>query len=103
MFTENRSLFFDTTNGVAVEATINLGRGSFRTFKVIFDAGLENTAVLGVQIEVPNPSLVCQTADLDTAPAVTHATTIEIASVAYKIINRSDDGTGISTLTLQKL
>jgi hypothetical protein len=102
MFTEDLSLFFDTTNGFAVDVTIKSGATTVRTIKGIFDAGLDNAALLGTDIEVPNPSLVCRTSDLDASPAVTHANTFVIASVTYRFMNRQDDGTGISTVTLQK-
>lgn len=101
-FTENLSLFFDTTNGHAVDAVIKSGATTVRTIKVIFDGGLDNAALLGVQIEVPSPTLVCRTSDLDVSPAVTHANTFVIAGVTYKVTNRSDDGAGVSTVTLQK-
>lgn len=98
-FTEDLSLFFDTTNGFAVDVTINTSVGVLvRTIKGIMTSALENLAMFDAQVEASGPELVCRTSDLT---SVDHSNKFVIAGVTYRLINRLDDGTGTSTLSLK--
>lgn len=97
-FTEDLTPFFDT-NDFAVEATIkNPDNSTLRTANVIFDDGRQNAGLLNAGIEVPNTTMRCKTADL---ASVTHNHKVTIGATTYRIINRQDDGTGVSTVALQ--
>lgn len=97
-FTEDLSVFFDT-NDFAVVATIKNPDGSkLRDANVIFDDGRQNAELLNAGIELPNTTMRCQTADL---AGVTHNHKVAIGATTYRIINRQDDGAGVSTVALQ--
>lgn len=100
MFTENFSPFFDTDEH-AVQATIKTSVGAtVRTAPVIWTNALGPLQVFDQQLETAQPSLLIQTANL--AGVVLNEHTITVSAVTYRIIDRSDDGTGVSTLKVRK-
>jgi hypothetical protein len=67
------------------------------TVRVIFDAEYE--AALGTGMEAAGPRCTGATADL---AAAVQGTAITINSVAYKVASHQPDGTGITTLVLER-
>ena len=92
MFTESLAPFFDVTGGFAVQATMGAS-----SFPVIFDNAYQSP--LGGMIESTGP--VCQAKSADVSTAV-QGTAITIASVSYKVREVQPDGTGITTLFLER-
>lgn len=100
-FTEDLSPLFDTTFGHAVPGTIKTAAGAtVRTANVIWTNTLQGLAIFDQEIEASQPSLVIQTADL--AGVVLNQHTITVDGTQYRIIDRKDDGTGVSTLKVRK-
>jgi len=101
-FTEDLDVFFDTDD-FAVEATIKTSAGvTVRTINVILTSTLAGLEVLGGEVLAGQPALRCKTADLDLAPTVVlNQHKLTIGSTTYRIVDRADDGTGVSTLRIR--
>jgi len=99
-FNENLSLFFDTTNGFAGEATIKTAGGvDVRTIKVILETPIEELKLFDAEVSADAPSFVCQTSDL---AGVTTEHKILVAGTTYRIVKPpKPDGTGISTVSIR--
>ncbi len=92
MFVEDLSVFFDASNGFAVNATVG---GS--TVPVIFDA-VGQSALAGF-VETAGPQCIAKSQDVAT---VVQGTAITINAVAYTVTGVEPDGTGLTTLQLRK-
>lgn len=90
-FAEDLAPFF-SPDEFAVSATIGAA-----TVQVIFDNGYQ--AVLAGLMESQVPTCVGATADL---AAAVEGTAVTIESVAYKVVDNQPDGTGVTTLVLEK-
>ena len=98
-FTEDLLLFFDTTNGFAVDATLKTSAGvTVRTAKVIFETPLEELQMFDKDVETSQPAVQIRTSDLD---GITHDHKMTIGAVTYRIVKHTDDGTGISRVELR--
>lgn len=102
--TEDLSVFFDTDDD-GVETAIIEGEEIVGRF----DNGYQ--AALGGFVESSAPTFLCQTADVQrfvdgtSMPRVTgltKGTAITIAQVQYKVLEIHPDGTGLSTIILEK-
>ena len=93
MFTEDLSVFFDTTTGFAVVATWGA-----LTSNVIFDAPSEN--ILGGQVNSEEYLATLKNADF---PNITRGATVMIGGATYKVrnVNTLSDGS-LKTLSLAK-
>lgn len=93
MFAEDTSLFFDTTTGFAITATV--GGASVAA---IFDnaSALGGVGALGMATTMP--TLTLPTADVPSSPV---GVTVVVNSVTYLIAAHEPDGTGISRLLLE--
>lgn len=92
MFTEDLSVFFDTANGFAVNATLSGGG----TVPVIFDAAYQGA--LGGFAESTGPQCTAKSADVATA---VQGSTLVIAGITYKVTELQPNGTGITILMLE--
>ena len=91
MFVEDLTVYFDTANGFAVNAAVG---GA--TVPVIFDKSY--LAAMGfAESSVPQ----CVGRSVDLASAV-QGTAITINAVAYRVTEHQPDGTGVTTLLLEK-
>lgn len=75
-----------------VDATVGVA-----TVRVIFDAEYE--AALGSGMEALGPRVVGRTADL---AAAVQGTAVTVNAVAYKVASHQPDGTGLTTLVLER-
>lgn len=91
MFAEDLTPFLDVAAGFAVSATIGSA-----TVPVIFDAAYTSAAGM---VESTGPQCTGRSADL---AAVTHGSTITIATVAYVVTGNQPDGTGMTVLQLRE-
>lgn len=99
MFSEDLSLFFDTTNGFAVDVTLKTSGGStVRTAKGILETPLQDLALLSADVEVQTPTLQLRTTDM---ASITHDHKIVIGATTYRIVKHLDDGTGITTVWIR--
>ncbi len=99
-FTEDLTPFFDTGD-FAVAATIKTSAGAtVRSINVILTSALAGLQILGAEAIASEPSVLCKTADL--AGVVLNSHTITIGAVTYRIVDRKDDGTGVTTLQIRK-
>lgn len=111
MFAEDLSIFFDTTDGFAVNATITIG-GVPKTIPVIYESpvngakgdelfyGLYYTNVKPIamsDVEEAIPTALVRTSDI-TGIAINNPIVIE--SVNYFVVGLHTDGTGVHVLTL---
>jgi len=93
--TEDDRAIFVGVDDFGVSATYNGG-----TIDGIFDNDfVEVDAGGGVGFALQQPRLVCRTADVSTAA---EGDTITINAVAYTMRIVQDDGTGMTTLVLEK-
>lgn len=92
MFVEDLTPLFDITTGFAVTATVGVA-----TFPVIFDNGYQS-ALSGL-VESTGP--VCQAMSADVT-SVVQGTSISIGGTAYLVAGVQPDGTGVTTLTLER-
>lgn len=90
MFTEDLSVFLDTAQGFAVNATLGAA-----TVPVIFDNAFADA--LGI-VAATQPVALGTSADL---AAATVGGTITINAVAYTIAEIQPDGTGLTRLMLK--
>ncbi|HWT00199.1 MAG TPA: hypothetical protein VN256_08125 [Pyrinomonadaceae bacterium] len=97
-FTEDLSQFFEQDE-FAVAAVIKNGPTVIRSISVIFNTPTQEAAIFDAGAEVNVPFMQCQTSDLT---GVTKSHTVTINGVAYRIGEREDDGTGVSTVQLRK-
>jgi hypothetical protein len=99
-FTEDLSQFFEEDD-FAVQSVIKTAAGeTVRTISVIFNTPTQEVAVFDTGVESNLPLVQCLTSDLD---GVTKSHTMAINAVDYRISDREDDGTGISTVQLRKI
>lgn len=93
MFTEDLSVFFDTTTGFAVVAT-----WGGLTSNVIFDA--PSGDILGGQVNSEDYLVTLKATDF---PNITHGATVTIGGATYKVrnVNTLTDG-ALKTLSLAK-
>lgn len=94
MFTEDFSAFFDVANGFAVSATLNGVAVSG-----VFDNGTAIGAVGMMGMVSTSPSFVLPTASV---PADPIGKTLVIGSSSYLVAANEPDGTGVTTLLLEK-
>lgn len=92
MFAEDLSAFFDVAGGFAVNATVGAV-----SFPVIFDNGYQSA--LGGMVESTGPVCQAKSADVST---VAQGTSITINAVAYRVREVQPDGTGVTTLFLER-
>ncbi|MEY2686555.1 MAG: hypothetical protein RL375_753 [Pseudomonadota bacterium] len=92
MFAEDLAPFFDTDAGFAQTATVGAA-----SFPVIFDSAYQ--APLGGMIESTGPVCQAKSADVST---VVQGTAITVNAVAYKVREVQPDGTGVTTLFLER-
>jgi hypothetical protein len=91
---DDRAIFI-SADDFGVTATYKAG-----TILGIFDNDfIEVDAGGGVPFAMQQPRFVCRTADVSTA---VEDDTLVISAVTYKIKVRQDDGTGMTTLILEK-
>lgn len=91
--------FFDATE-FATSALYTPAVGVPSTVVGIFDA--EFAAVdlqAGVEVESTRPQFMCRTADV---AAAAHGETLVIGAITYTIRGAHPDGTGVTTLILEK-
>jgi hypothetical protein len=93
MFAEDLSEFLDTTDGFAVDAQWSLTNG---TVQLIFDRPYENV----LNVSSGQPQAVVRDAQM---PGVAIGQTINIAGNVFKIAELQPDGTGLTTLLLNKV
>ena len=98
-FTEDLNQFFDTDD-FAVEAVINMPLAATRNVKVIFNTPSQSVQIYDTSIQYDAPNCQIKTSDLSGVKQ--NRDTILINAVTYKIELIIHDGTGISTLQLQK-
>lgn len=92
-------LIFLSVDDFGISATFTHG-ATTTTISGIFDNDfIEVDAGGGVGFALQQPKFVCRTADVSTA---VEDDTLVISSVTYKIKVRQDDGTGMTTLILEK-
>lgn len=96
-FTENLAQFFEQDD-FAVAAIIKNGATVIRIISVILNTPTQEVAIFDVGVEANVPFAQCRTSDL---VGVKHGFTMTINSVVYRIGDRIDDGTGISTVQLK--
>ena len=95
----DRAIFLDVDD-FGTAATYTPSGGSAATVNGIFDNDfVEVDAGGGVGIALQQPRFVCRTADVSTA---SEGDAIVISSVNYTIRIVQDDGTGMTTLVLEK-
>lgn len=92
MFAEDLSAFFDVAGGFAVNATI----GGLPVAG-IFDNGYQG-ALTGA-IESSAPTFIAPTANV---AAVVQGTAITVNATAYSVTGVEPDGTGVTTLILER-
>lgn len=92
MFAEDLAVFFDTDTGFAQSATVGAA-----SFPVIFDNAFQSP--LSGMIESTGPVCQAKSADVST---VVQGTAISINAVAYKVREVQPDGTGVTTLFLER-
>jgi hypothetical protein len=91
----NDRAIFISADDFGVTATYKAG-----TISGIFDNDfIEVDAGGGVPFAMQQPRFMCRTADVSTA---VEDDTLVIATLTYKIKVRQDDGTGMTTLILEK-
>jgi hypothetical protein len=99
VFTENLALFFDQSeHAVAVVIKTAAGAAVVRTISGIFSTPQQDVAIFDAEVEGNLPFLTCRTSDLS---GVTHANTMLINSVLYRVVKVEADGTGVSTVQLR--
>jgi hypothetical protein len=98
VFTEDLAQFFDQDD-FAVAAIIKSGATVIRTISVIFNTPTQEVAVFDTAVEGNLPFVQCRTSDL---AGVTKSHTMTVSNVVYRIGEREDDGTGLSTVQLRK-
>jgi hypothetical protein len=92
-FAEDFSVFTDTT-GFGVTATIG-----DTEVEGIFDHEYVEASFNGVPVAGEHPVFSCAESDL---PSCTYGTHVSIDGVVYKVRNWQPDGTGWTTLILEK-
>jgi hypothetical protein len=98
-FTEDLSPFFDTDD-FAVSAVIKTAAGAtVRTINVILTSALAALQLLGAEALTSEPSVLCKTSDL--SGVVVNDYKLTVGAVTYRITDRKDDGTGVSTLQIR--
>lgn len=91
---DDRAIFL-STNDFGVSATIGAA-----TVSGIFDNDfVEVDTGGGVPFAMQQPRFLVRTADVS---AVAEGTALTISAVSYKVAVRQDDGTGMTTLVLEK-
>lgn len=96
---DDRAIFFDVDD-FGTAATYTPSGGVAATVNGIFDNDfVEVDAGGGVGIALQQPRFLCRTADVSTAA---EGDAIVISTVAYTVRIVQDDGTGITTLVLEK-
>ena len=92
MFVEDLDPFFDTDSGFATSATVGA-----TSIPVIFDNGYQSA--LGGIVESTGPQCVAQSADVS---SVVQGTSITIGGTGYTVRGVQPDGTGVTTLQLER-
>jgi hypothetical protein len=92
MFAEDLSVYFDTTNGFAVPATLAGGA----VVGVVFDQAY--TGALAGLVESTGPQCIGPTSALG---ALVQGSVITINGNAYTVTGNQPDGTGVTTLQLR--
>ena len=96
---DDRAIFFDVDD-FGTAATYTPAGGSAETVNGIFDNDfVEVDAGGGVGVALQQPRFLCRTADVS---AAAEGDAIVINTVAYTVRIVQDDGTGITTLVLEK-
>lgn len=96
MFTEDLSVFFDVTNGFAIEGTLH-----GQPFTGILDSGFDDATLEGYGAVGSSPRVILPAASVPANPegkALVIAS--GIAAGTYKVGNAYPDGTGLVTLHL---
>lgn len=91
MFAEDLAPFFDTVGGFAAAYVFN---GNLSVACIFDNVYLDALGVAGT-----SPRLVGSTAALAT---IVRGHTVVVASVTYTVVNVEPDGTGITTLQLER-
>lgn len=92
MLTEPLSVFFSAAGGFGTPATLN---GA--AVEGIFDHAW--TPALGGMAETTAPTFMLPT---DSVPASVHGLAMQIAGDAYTVVGAQHDGTGVTTLVLER-
>lgn len=96
-FAEDLSLFFDATNGFAVDVSATTRLGAAVQFKAIFDA--PHVDVLGTGLmESSGPVLIAVTADVQD---LAHRDRLTVNAKVYAIESIQPDGTGVTLFKLE--
>jgi hypothetical protein len=95
-FTENFNEFFDT-NDFAI--TVNFTTPALGTVKGIWDAETYEVPVGEATIHKPQPVFTCATGEIS---GVGEGSLLTKEGQNYKVIDRIDDGTGVSQLMLHQ-
>jgi hypothetical protein len=91
--------FFDTDAFAQVAAYIRQGYPS-AAIPVIFEApGANGSLAGGTEYETAAPKALCRTADV---PEAAHGDAVTVGGKSYKVIGVSNDGTGVTALTLSE-
>ena len=98
-FEEDFSIFFDT-NGFGEEFTYNPNVGSSLTLVGIFDAGFYAAPGGEVAVASSQPQIQYETAKIPDAPI--YGETVTYKGRDYTIVGIEPDGTGVTTLILEK-
>jgi hypothetical protein len=97
-FVEDTTAFFDVALGFAVQATVTTRHGEVVSFAVIFDNGY--SAQLGAGLmEASQPQAVARSVDV---VDLAHRCAITIAGADYRVVEIQPDGTGMTTLLLER-
>ncbi len=92
---EDLSLFFED---FAVPAIVKNGATVIRTINVILSTPTQEIEIFDAGAEINVPFAQCRTSDL---VGVKHGFTMTINSVVYRIGDKVEDGTGVSTVQLK--
>lgn len=99
-FTENLDAFFDIRHFAVAASFRNETNVEVRPANVIFTNSAGAALMFDNQALAALPFIQCKTADLD---GIDNSSRIVINSIAYKIVERSDRGSGTSLVQLRKL
>ncbi len=93
MLSDLDDVFLDTDEH-AVEVTYNAA-----TIIDIFDDEFSGAANDNISVETTVPQVLVKTSDV---PSVAHGETMTINSIAYKVIGKQPDGTGVTLILLSQ-
>ena len=96
---EDLSAFFDMGD-FATEAVATFAAGGTKRMKGIFENPVASRSITSnMEVTTPEPTFVCRTVD---AKDVREGDALKVLSTAYVVRATLTDGTGVSTLVLER-